>query len=153
MILDRNTLSKVLFELKLQGKKIVFTNGCFDIIHSGHIYYLTEAKKLGDFLVVGLNSDDSIRRLKGENRPVNIVSDRAIVLSALKPVDFVCVFDEDTPYNLIDLFLPDVLVKGGDYTEETVVGADVVKNNGGNVVLIPFMAGKSTTNIINKMKE
>jgi D-beta-D-heptose 7-phosphate kinase/D-beta-D-heptose 1-phosphate adenosyltransferase len=153
MILDRNTLSKVLFELKLQEKKIVFTNGCFDIIHSGHIYYLTEAKKLGDFLVVGLNSDDSIRRLKGKNRPVNILSDRAIVLSALKPVDFVCVFDEDTPYNLIDLFLPDVLVKGGDYTEETVVGADIVKNNGGNVVLIPFLTGKSTTHIINQMKK
>lgn len=152
MLISKDTLGKIVLEAKLQGKRIVFTNGCFDIIHSGHIYYLTEAKKYGDLLIIGLNTDDSVSRLKGPSRPINRQHDRATVLAALKPVDYVCFFDEDTPMELIKFLNPDVLVKGADYKEEEVVGADFVKSQGGEVVLIPFVEGKSTTNIINKMK-
>jgi glycerol-3-phosphate cytidylyltransferase len=152
MLISKDTLGKIVLEAKLQGKRIVFTNGCFDIIHSGHIYYLTEAKKYGDLLIIGLNTDDSVSRLKGPSRPINRQHDRATVLAALKPVDYVCFFDEDTPLELIKFLNPDVLVKGADYKEEEVVGADFVKSQGGKVVLISFVEGKSTTNIINKMK-
>ncbi|MGB9701893.1 MAG: D-glycero-beta-D-manno-heptose 1-phosphate adenylyltransferase [Candidatus Kapaibacteriota bacterium] len=152
MLISKDTLGKIVLEAKLQGKKIVFTNGCFDIIHSGHIYYLSEAKKCGDLLIIGLNTDDSVSRLKGPSRPINRQHDRATVLAALKPVDYVCFFDEDTPMELIKFLNPDVLVKGADYKENEVVGADFVKSQGGKVVLIPFVEGKSTTNIINKMK-
>lgn len=151
MLVSLDTLSKLVLEQKLNSKKIVFTNGCFDIIHSGHIYYLAEAKKLGDILIVGLNSDDSVRRLKGENRPVNNQFDRAMVLSALKPVDFVVFFDEDTPLNLIQAINPDVLVKGADYKLEEIVGADFVQKNGGQVVTIKLVEGKSTSTIINSI--
>lgn len=153
MLISRETISKIIFELKLNSKTIVFTNGCFDIIHSGHTYYLSEAKKLGDILVVGLNTDDSVRRLKGENRPVNNQFDRAAVLSSLKPVDFVVFFDEDTPLELIKLVNPDVLVKGADYKIEEIVGADYVMQNGGKVVTINLVEGKSTTNILNKINK
>jgi len=149
MLISLDTLSKLVLEQKLNSKRIVFTNGCFDIIHSGHIYYLTEAKKLGDILIVGLNSDDSVRRLKGKGRPVNNQFDRASVLSALKPVDFVVFFEEDTPINLIEVINPDVLVKGADYKIEEIVGADFVQKNGGQVVTIKLVEGKSTTAIIN----
>ena len=152
MILKRNTISKIADELKKNGKKLVFTNGCFDIIHAGHIKYLTEARKLGDFLIVGLNSDKSVKILKGDSRPINNQDDRATVLYGLKPVDLVTIFDEETPAELISEIIPNVLVKGGDYTIETVVGADTVQKNGGKVVIIPFVEGKSTTAIINKMK-
>lgn len=152
MILNRLTLSELIKELKALGQKTIFTNGCFDIIHCGHTKYLSEAKKLGDILIVGLNSDDSVKRLKGEDRPINNQKDRALVLDCLKPVDFVTVFDEDTPYNLINLLKPDVLVKGGDYKIDDIVGADIVKKCGGEVVTIDFVEGKSTTNIIRKMK-
>jgi rfaE bifunctional protein nucleotidyltransferase chain/domain len=152
MLINSDLLAKIIFEQKLNGKKVVFTNGCFDIIHSGHIYYLTEAKKLGDLLVIGLNTDESVRQLKGENRPVNNQYDRSVVLSALKPVDFVCYFDEDTPLELIKLINPDVLVKGADYSIDNIVGADFVIANGGSVQTIQLVQGKSTTNIINKMK-
>jgi rfaE bifunctional protein nucleotidyltransferase chain/domain len=152
MIVSKEILKNIIIEQK-KTKKIVFTNGCFDIIHSGHISYLTEAKKLGDILVLGLNSDDSVRRLKGVNRPVNNENDRAIVLDALKPVDFVAVFSEDTPYNLIAELIPDVIVKGGDYKPDEVVGGSLVTENGGEVAIIDFVDGKSTTNIINKMKK
>ena len=152
MLIEQNRLAEICTEFRKNGLTIVFTNGCFDIIHSGHISYLTKAKELGDILIIGLNSDDSVRRLKGSERPINNESDRAVVLSALKPVDYVAFFTEDTPYNLISLLKPDVLVKGGDYSIENIVGADIVQNNGGKVVVIPFVEGKSTTNIIKKMR-
>ncbi len=152
MLLNRKTISKLAVELKNNEKKLVFTNGCFDIIHSGHIKYLTEARKLGDYLIVGLNSDNSVKILKGEERPINNEEDRAAVLCGLKAVDFVTIFDEETPAELIREIIPNVLVKGGDYIVETVVGADTVQNNGGKVIIIPFVEGKSTTRIINKMK-
>lgn len=151
MLVSLDTITKLVLEQKLNSKKIVFTNGCFDIIHSGHIHYLTEAKKLGDVLIVGLNTDDSVRRLKGNNRPINNQFYRAIVLSALKPVDFVVFFDEDTPINLIQLINPDVLVKGADYKIEEIVGSDYVLRNGGEVVTIKFIHDISTTEIINKL--
>ncbi len=152
MLLDISTLKQVSYELQQSGNKIVFTNGCFDILHSGHVTYLNESKKQGDYLVVGLNSDNSVKRLKGESRPINNENDRAIVLSGLKSVDFVCIFDEETPKDMIEAISPNVLTKGGDYIIENIVGADLVINNGGKVVVINFVEGKSTTNIINKAK-
>lgn len=138
---------------KLHGKKkIVFTNGCFDILHIGHIRYLEEASKLGDLLIVGLNSDASVKRLKGRERPINTEKDRAELLSALSFVDYVVIFDQDTPLELIKMIEPDVLVKGGDYSNEYVVGTNEVEARGGRLVLLPFVDGKSTTNIINKIK-
>ncbi len=125
-------------------KKIVFTNGCFDILHSGHVTYLAKAKKLGDILIVGLNSDDSVKRLKGKTRPINSQDDRALVLSSLECVDFVVIFEQDTPYELIKTILPDILVKGGDYEANKVVGCDIAKE----VKIVPLLKGKSTTNII-----
>ncbi len=135
------------------NEKVVFTNGCFDILHIGHIRYLQEAAKLGDILVVGLNSDASVKRLKGDERPVNCEADRAELLSALGFIDYVVVFDEDTPYELISVIQPDVLVKGGDYAPDEVVGKDIVERNGGKLVILPFVDGKSTTGIINKIKQ
>ena len=152
MIVSRKELKDITGELRKEGKKIVFTNGCFDIIHAGHIFYLNEAKKAGDVLVIGLNTDDSVTRLKGSSRPLNNENDRAIVLSALKMVDYVCLFSEDTPFELISLILPDILIKGGDYKKDEIVGADIVENAGGKVKIIQFVDGKSTTGIINKMK-
>lgn len=153
MFLSKEILLQIIDELKTQGKKIVFTNGCFDIIHAGHLDYLTKAKQLGDYLIIGLNSDDSVSKLKGPSRPINNQEDRAAVLSGLKPVDFVVLFEEQTPFNLINSIKPDILVKGGDYTIENIVGSDIVENNGGKVIVIPFVKGKSTTNIIEKIKE
>lgn len=134
--------------LKDTHQKIVFTNGCFDILHRGHIQYLQEAKKLGDILIVGLNSDDSIKRLKGKDRPINMQDDRAFVLAGLECVDFVVLFDEDTPYDLIKALKPDVLVKGGDYKDKVVVGSEFAKQT----LLIDFVEGKSTSLIINKIR-
>jgi D-beta-D-heptose 7-phosphate kinase/D-beta-D-heptose 1-phosphate adenosyltransferase len=153
MIIDRKDITSALSELKNLGKKIVFTNGCFDIIHVGHVQYLTEAKALGDVLVIGLNTDSSVKVLKGPSRPINNEHDRAIVLDSLKPVDYVTFFDEETPYNLINQILPDILVKGGDYSLENIVGADIVLQNGGKVEIIKFVEGKSTTLIIEKMQK
>ncbi|MCX8054747.1 MAG: D-glycero-beta-D-manno-heptose 1-phosphate adenylyltransferase [Ignavibacteria bacterium] len=152
MIIERKQISELCEQLRNEGKKLVFTNGCFDIIHAGHVYYLTEAKKLGDVLIVGLNTDDSVRRLKGHSRPINGEQDRAVVLNALKPVDYVVLFDEDTPIELIKQVRPDFLVKGADYERKNIVGADFVESYGGRVATIEFVEGKSTTNIINKMK-
>jgi rfaE bifunctional protein nucleotidyltransferase chain/domain len=135
-----------------QGKKIVFTNGCFDILHRGHVTYLNHARDLGDVLVVGINSDESVKRLKGSERPVNSLEDRAYVLSALKSVDYVIPFEEDTPLNLIMLIMPNILVKGGDYTIDRIVGAQEVIANGGLVEIIPFVPGKSTSSIIETIK-
>lgn len=134
-------------------KKIVFTNGCFDILHIGHVRYLQEAAKLGEILVIGLNSDASVKRLKGNNRPVNEESERAELLAALEFVDYIVIFEEDTPLELIKKIQPDVLVKGGDYSNEYVVGTDEVKARNGKLVLIPFVEGKSTTGIIEKIKQ
>ncbi|WP_456464684.1 D-glycero-beta-D-manno-heptose 1-phosphate adenylyltransferase [Persephonella sp.] len=137
---------------KREGKKIVFTNGCFDIIHVGHIDYLEKAKSLGDVLIVGLNSDESIKRIKGKDRPVNIQEYRKRVLEALKPVDLVIIFEENTPERLIKEIKPDVLVKGGDWSVENIVGADFVRSYGGQVKTIDFVYDISTTKIIKKVK-
>ena len=139
-------------DVKLHNHKIVFTNGCFDVLHFGHVQYLLEAKKLGDLLVVGLNSDASVRRLKGESRPINGEKERAFVLAALAFVDYVVVFEEDTPKELIEVVKPNVLVKGGDYKIENIVGADFVMQNGGTVTTIPFVEGFSSTHIIEQLK-
>lgn len=148
-ILSRDNL--VTFREENKDKKIVFTNGCFDILHVGHKRYLEQASALGDVFIIGVNSDASVRKLKGPNRPVNTEQDRMEILSALGFVDYVVLFDEDTPYELIKKVQPDVLVKGGDYTADQVVGKDIVEARGGRVELIQFVEGKSTTNIINKI--
>ncbi len=134
-------------------KIIVFTNGCFDILHPGHIRYLYEAKRLGDILIVAVNSDDSIRRIKGEQRPIMDERARSEMLSVLPFVDFITIFDEDTPYNLIKEIRPHILVKGGDWEEDRIVGADIVRALGGRVVRIPYIEGYSTTSIIERIKE
>lgn len=131
--------------------KVVFTNGCFDILHRGHVEYLAKAADLGDILVVGLNTDASVRRLKGEGRPVNNQEARALVLASLSFVDAVVLFDDDTPYNLIKTLRPDVLVKGADYQPEDIVGYDIVTSYGGTVTTIPLVEGYSTTNFIERL--
>ena len=136
---------------KSTGLKVVFTNGCFDILHRGHVEYLTDAKACGDKLVTALNSDSSVRDLKGDPRPIQNQDDRAAILNALASVDLVVVFDEETPAEIIKTLIPDVLVKGGDYTPETIVGADTVTGNGGEVKIIPFRSGQSTSIIIEKI--
>lgn len=133
------------------GKKIVFSNGCFDILHAGHVEYLSAAKKLGDVLVIGLNSDASVRRLKGSNRPVCGETDRAAVLSALEVVDSVVLFNEDTPEELIGILLPDILVKGSDWAIDEIAGAPAVLEHGGAVLTLPLLEGRSTTGIIEKI--
>ena len=132
---------------------VVFTNGVFDLLHRGHVEYLYAARALGDALVIGLNSDASVRRLKGPARPVNAQADRAIVLAGLGCVDAVTIFDEDTPAELIGMLVPDVLVKGGDYSPDQVAGRDTVEAAGGRVVIIPFVAGHSTTSMLQRMQE
>jgi len=143
---------KIRKKIKEENKKLVFTNGVFDIIHRGHVDYLLRAKALGDYLVVALNSDASVKRLKGETRPINKLEDRAFVLFNLKPVDFVISFEEDTPYNVLSKIIPDVLVKGGDWRIDQIVGRDIVEANGGKVYSLPYLENFSTTAIINKMK-
>ena len=135
-------------EWKKQGKKIVFTNGVFDLLHKGHVYSLSQAAKQGDILVVGLNSDNSVKRLKGESRPINDQDARALLLVSLFMIDAVVIFEEDTPLQLITSILPDVLVKGGDYTVDEIAGAKEVIANGGKVVINPILDGYSTTAII-----
>ncbi len=139
-------------ELAQEKKKVVFTNGCFDILHRGHVQYLEAARKLGDVLILGLNSDSSVKKLKGADRPVNNEIDRAIVLSALLFVDHVVIFTEDTPYTLINLLKPDILVKGGDWKPEEIVGSDIVLNNGGEVLSLKYYQGYSTTEILEKLE-
>lgn len=138
-------------KLKAENKKIVFTNGVFDIIHRGHVEYLTEARSLGDVLIVGLNSDSSVKMIKGEKRPIVNEDNRAYVLANLKPVDYVVIFTDDTPYNLIAALKPDILVKGADWSEDKIVGADIVKANGGEIKRIKFVENNSSTNIIEKI--
>jgi len=152
-IKTQKELKRVIAYLRKQGKKIVFTNGCFDILHYGHIKYLQDAKGLADVLVLGLNSDSSVKKIKGSARPINKQLDRARVLSALSCVDYLTIFSEDTPLKLIRLIQPDVLVKGGDWQAEKIVGADFVKSRGGKVMAIPYIKGYSTTQQIKKIRE
>lgn len=152
-ILDLPSLNRMLAIWRFRGEKIVFTNGCFDILHPGHIEYLSKAADLGDVLIIGLNSDESVRRLKGENRPVNSETARALVLASLRFVTAVVLFGEDTPYELIRTVQPDVLVKGGDYTAEEIVGNDIVTASGGQVVILGFLPGYSTSHLIRKIRE
>lgn len=136
---------------KYTGSKIIFTNGCFDILHLGHIEYLSKSKDLGDLLIVGLNSDKSVKKLKGETRPINNQDMRSIILASLSFVDIVIIFDENTPEKLIHIIKPDVLVKGGDYNIESIAGSKFVKSYGGDIKIINFVHGYSTSSIINKM--
>jgi len=135
------------------GKKVVFTNGVFDILHRGHVEYLAAAKSLGDELIVGINSDASVKKIKGPRRPVVEESDRAFLVSQLVPVDAVCIFDQDTPYDMISALRPDLLVKGADWKVEDVVGRDVVESSGGKVLTLPFVPRRSTTLVIERIKE
>lgn len=150
-ILSKEALKPRLDDLKRTGKTIVFTNGCFDILHVGHVRYLREAKKLGDILVLGLNSDTSVRGLKGDKRPLVPQDERADVLAALEAVDYVTIFEEATPLQLIEYLRPDLLVKGGDWSADAIVGADVIKAWGGRVVVAPLIEGRSTTNVVEKI--
>ncbi|MBN1473924.1 MAG: D-glycero-beta-D-manno-heptose 1-phosphate adenylyltransferase [Syntrophaceae bacterium] len=152
-ILDRNTLKNKLEELRKKGKKIAFTNGCFDILHIGHVRYLREAKKTADILVLALNSDASVKKIKGKKRPLVPQEDRAEIMAALEFIDFVTIFDETTPLELINLLKPDVLIKGGDWAEDDVVGRDEIKKWGGKLTLIPEIKGKSTTSIVDKIRQ
>jgi D-beta-D-heptose 7-phosphate kinase/D-beta-D-heptose 1-phosphate adenosyltransferase len=144
-------IKKIISRLQAKGKKIVFTNGCFDILHYGHVKYLQDAKKLGDFLVIGVNSDASIKRLKGKDRPIVQEKDRLRTLAALGCVDFLVKFSQDTPRELIKRLQPDILVKGADWKGKTIVGSDIVKNYGGKVKTIKFIPGRSTTKLIRKI--
>jgi len=145
-------LSKILHRLRAKGKCVVFTNGCFDILHAGHVKYLKKARSLGDILVVGLNSDASVRALKGPSRPVNRLSDRALVLAALSFVDYVVPFNEPTPERLIKVLQPDVIAKGGDWKAKDIVGGGFVVSRGGRIAVIPFVAGHSTTSMIKRLR-
>jgi D-glycero-beta-D-manno-heptose 1-phosphate adenylyltransferase len=148
-IFNHAVLGNRLAMWRFLNNRIVFTNGCFDILHRGHIEYLSQARDKGAVLIIGLNSDASVKRIKGEGRPVQDEMSRAMILASLRFVDAVILFDEDTPLDLISFIKPDVLVKGGDYTEETIVGADVVRSYGGEVLTIPLLEGYSTTGILN----
>ncbi len=148
----RNNLNDQLIHLRNQGKKIVFTNGCFDILHVGHIHLLRESKKLGDILIVGLNSDSSVKKIKGKNRPVINQVDRAKLLGAIRYVDFVVVFEEETPLTLIQKIKPHILIKGSDYDLKMIVGCDDVLKNGGEVKTIELLEGYSSSNYMNNFK-
>ena len=150
-IIAREALIAARRQLRERGLRVVFTNGCFDLLHPGHVHYLAAARALGDALIVALNSDASVRRLKGEGRPILNESERAEVMAALAAVDFVTVFDEDTPRRLIADLLPDVLVKGGDWPVETIVGREEVEAAGGRVLSLPYLEGSSTTDIITRI--
>lgn len=151
-LIKKDELDKIITDLKSQNKKIVMTNGCFDILHAGHVRYLKESKKFGDILIVGLNSDSSVKALKGDNRPINNEEDRIEVLSALEAVDYVVLFNEISPVKLLDEIKPDVYTKGADYTIETLPEAKTVLGNGGKIEFIKLVEGKSTTKIIDKIK-
>jgi D-beta-D-heptose 7-phosphate kinase/D-beta-D-heptose 1-phosphate adenosyltransferase len=152
-LLNRETLYEATTEARLQGERIVMTNGCFDILHEGHVRYLQQAKQLGDRLVVAVNDDDSVRRLKGQGRPINPLKQRMAVLAGLASVDWVVSFSEDTPESLICEIKPDLLVKGGDYRPEEIAGYDCVVNNGGEVRVLDFLPGVSTTRIVEALRD
>lgn len=153
MLVKREDLRDLIDRIHNEGKTVVATNGCFDILHVGHVRYLQQTKSFGDYCIVLLNSDKSVRSIKGPKRPINNENDRAEVLSALRYVDYVVLFDEDSPRDLLDKMRPDVYTKGADYTMETLPEADIMKKNGTRVEFIKFVEGKSTTNTIEKMKE
>jgi rfaE bifunctional protein nucleotidyltransferase chain/domain len=150
--MERGQACRLVDSLRASGKTIVVTNGVFDVLHIGHLRYLQEAKSLGDALIVGVNSDRSVRLLKGAGRPITAEQDRAEVLAALACVDAVVIFDEETPRDLIQAIQPDVLVKGSDWAEDAIVGRDIVEARGGRVVRVPIQPGHSTTNIVEKIK-
>lgn len=152
-IYTRNDLIKAIYRWRFLGKTIAFTNGCFDILHAGHIASLSEAAKEGDILIVGVNTDASTKRLKGSERPINDENSRALLLASLAIVDAVSLFEEDTPLELITAILPDVIVKGGDYTMDQMIGVKEVIGNGGRVVINPIVKGYSTTGIIEKIRK
>jgi D-beta-D-heptose 7-phosphate kinase/D-beta-D-heptose 1-phosphate adenosyltransferase len=152
-IMDRETLVVERQRLRQQGRRVVFTNGCFDLIHPGHVRYLAEAKALGDDLIVAINSDASVRQLKGPGRPIFNQAERGEVLAALESVDYVTVFDEPTPRELIAVLLPDVLVKGGDWALDQIVGREEVEAAGGRVYSLPYLEGYSTTNLLKRILE
>lgn len=153
VLMDKKTALQVINQAKRDGDKIVMTNGCFDILHAGHIKYLIKARTLGNRLIVAVNDDESVKRLKGDSRPINSINNRMTVLNALACVDWVVPFGEDTPEQLISMFEPDVLVKGGDYTEDQIAGATSVRNSGGDVVILPFEEGCSTSSMLEKITE
>ncbi|HAS16942.1 MAG: glycerol-3-phosphate cytidylyltransferase [Nitrospirae bacterium GWA2_42_11] len=148
MLIALEEFVPVIARLKQDGKRIVFTNGCFDIIHVGHIRYLKSAKELGDILVIGLNSDESVRKIKGDNRPIVSQGERAEILSSIRSVDYVVIFNEPDPYNTIVAIKPDILIKGGDWAIDNIVGRDIVESYGGEVRTIPFVEGFSSSRII-----
>jgi rfaE bifunctional protein nucleotidyltransferase chain/domain len=149
----RDQLQVTTAEAKKSGKKVVFTNGCFDLLHVGHLHVLREAKKLGDILIVGLNSDKSVKQIKGAGRPIVPEGERAELIAALEMVDYVTMFDEPDPLNVIRELRPDVLAKGGDWAEDKIVGREFVESYGGRVAVIPFLKGHSTTEIIERMRK
>ncbi len=151
-IVTLDEAQKIVTEWKTKGEKIVFTNGCFDIIHKGHVFYLAQARELGTKLILGLNTDESIKRLKGQERPIKELESRALTIASFEYIDLVIPFGEDTPLQLISTLLPDVLVKGSDYEIKNIVGAQEVLENGGEVKTIDFVDGFSTTNYFKKMK-
>ena len=153
MLIAREDIEKFCEVLRKGGKRVVFTNGCFDIFHVGHLRYLKESSKYGDMLIVGVNSDASVKRLKGANRPIVTENERAELLASLSFVSYVVIFDEDTPYEIIKRIKPDFITKGGDYNPDTVVGKDIVEAKGGKVIICPLEENKSTTNIIKKILE
>ena len=146
-----SSLDRISRKTRSRKMKIVFTNGCFDILHVGHVEYLKKAKSLGDILIVGLNGDKSVRKIKGDSRPINNANDRARVLEALQCVDYITIFNDETPEKIIEILKPDVLAKGGDWKVKDIVGGDFVKKNGGRVVAIPFVHGYSTTRLIERI--
>jgi D-beta-D-heptose 7-phosphate kinase/D-beta-D-heptose 1-phosphate adenosyltransferase len=147
-IKSRKEIKEIRDQLKKESKKVVFTNGCFDLIHAGHVDYLVKAKEMGDVLILALNTDASIKRIKGEKRPILLQDERAFITSNLKPVDFVTFFDEDTPAEIINELIPDILVKGADWSIDKIVGREVVEANGGEVKTIKFVNDQSTSKII-----
>ncbi len=153
MVYTREEIKSIRIRLKQENKKVVFTNGCFDLIHAGHVDYLIKAKEMGDAMILALNTDDSIRRIKGEKRPILKQDERAFIVGNLKPVDYVTFFDEDTPEQIIKDIVPDVLVKGADWAIEKIVGRDIVESNGGEVKTIKFVNDQSTSNIIKIIKD
>lgn len=151
IIKSRKEIVEIRKQLKQEGKKVVFTNGVFDLIHSGHVDYLVKAKEMGDVLILALNTDESVKRIKGDKRPILLQNERAFVVSNLKPVDYVTFFEEDTPAEIIKDLIPDVLVKGADWSIDKIVGRDIVESNGGEVKTIDFVNDQSTSKIIQKI--
>jgi D-beta-D-heptose 7-phosphate kinase/D-beta-D-heptose 1-phosphate adenosyltransferase len=152
-IRESDELRAIVAQAKTEGKKVVFTNGCFDLLHRGHLYLLREARKLGDILIVALNSDSSVKKIKGSSRPILSQTDRTELIAALEMVDYVTTFDEPDPYDIIKELKPNVLVKGGDWAKDKIVGREIVEEDGGKIAIIPYLEGYSTTQIIERMRK